>query len=128
MTAAIDAEAVCLAQPEGESAPTGLGCLVIVARHHGLHLTVSHLIHDNVLSNKEVSIAELLKCVQSAGLRGTCIQLDWPGLAHLKKALPAIVKLKNGAHMVLLRLEGERDARSGRAARPQCGRGRPSHS
>ena len=97
-------------QPEGSSAPSGLGCLVIVARHHGLHLTVSQLIHDNVLPNREVSVAEILKCAQSAGLKATIVHLDWNGLAHLKKALPAIVMLKNGGSMVLLRLEGEKDA------------------
>ena len=99
-----------LSKPEGASAPTGLGCLVIVARHHGLHLTVPQLIHDNVLSNKEVSIPELLKCGQSVGLQGTCVSLNWDGLFHLKKALPAIVRLKSGASMVLIRLEGEHEA------------------
>ena len=57
-----------------------------------------------------VSVPELLKCVQSAGLTGRCVTLDWNGLAHLNKALPAIVPLKNGASLVLLRLEGEGDA------------------
>ena len=35
--------------------------------------------------------------------------LTWDGLSHLKKALPAIVTLKNGSSMVLLRLAGESD-------------------
>ena len=88
---------------------SGLECLVIVARQHGLHLTASQLIHDNVLTGSEVSIADLIKCATKAGLSAKLVNLDWDGLRHLKKALPAIVKLKNGASMVLLRLEGDDD-------------------
>jgi subfamily B ATP-binding cassette protein HlyB/CyaB len=35
------------------------------------------------------------------------VTLDWKGLSHLKRALPAIVRLRDGSHMVLLRLEGD---------------------
>ena len=107
MTAATKENATPIPLPEGSSAPTGLGCLVIVARHHGLHLSVSQLIHDNVLPNREASVAEIIKCAQSAGLKATTVHLNWNGLAHLKKTLPAIVMLKNGGSMVLLRLEGD---------------------
>jgi len=89
--------------------PSGLGCLVIVARKHGMHLTIPQLIHDNVLSGKEVSAAELLKCAAEAGLSAKKVTLDWSGLQSLKKALPAIVRLKNGAHMVVVRVESEDD-------------------
>jgi ATP-binding cassette, subfamily B, bacterial HlyB/CyaB len=110
MTVAIEGEAARTFRPEGSYAPSGLGCLVIVARHLGLHLTTAQLVHDNVLSNREVSDAEILKCAQSAGLKAKSIRLDWNGLAHLNRALPAIVKLKHGASMVLLRLEGDANA------------------
>lgn len=95
--------------PLEEVAPSGLGSLVIVARQHGMHLTVPQLIHDNVLTGNEVTSRELVKCAKGAGLSAKSVTLDWKGLQHLKKALPAIVKLKNGASMVLLRLEGDED-------------------
>src|SRR4051794_17471375 len=110
MTVATVEEAAPIPRPEGSSAPAGLGCLVIVARRHGLHLTVSQLVHDNVLPNREVSVSEILKCARSSELKATTVHLDWNGLAHLKKALPVIVMLKSGGSMVLLRLEGEKDA------------------
>ena len=100
---------VVAAEAEETSEPSGLGCLVIVARQHGMHLTVPQLIHDNVLSGNEVSRKELVKCASGAGLSAKSVMLDWNGLQQLKKALPAIVKLKNGASMVLLRLEKNRD-------------------
>ena len=96
--------------PEPEDlAPSGLGCLVIVARQHGMHLTVPQLIHDNVLDADEVTSAELVKCANGAGLSAKSVILNWKGLQHLKKALPAIIKLKNGTSMVLLRLEGDEE-------------------
>jgi ATP-binding cassette subfamily B protein len=108
MTVAEQAQTMT-AQPDTTPGPSGLGCLVIVARHHGLNLSVPQLIHDNVLPHREVSVDEIIKCGQSAQLKATRVHLDWGGLAHLKKTLPAIVMLKNGSSMVLLRLEGEKD-------------------
>ena len=94
--------------PSAELAPpSGLGCLIIVARQHGLHLTASQLIHDNLLSDQEVSLPELLKCANSSGMTAKAVKLDWKGLSQLKKALPAIVRLRDGSSMVLLRLEGD---------------------
>src|SRR5262249_1181960 len=88
---------------------SGLHCLVIVARHSGLQLSVSQLIHDNLLSGQQLSIHQLLKCARSAGLRAKVTHLNWDELSHLKKALPAIVTLKNGASMVLRRVTGGPD-------------------
>ncbi|WP_234832212.1 peptidase domain-containing ABC transporter [Rhodopseudomonas palustris] len=86
---------------------SALACLVIVARQHGIHLTTSQLVHDNVLDGSEVSTSDLVRCADGAGLTAKSVVLDWEGLQHLKKALPAIVRLTNGACMVLLRLEGD---------------------
>jgi len=89
--------------------PTGLGALVIVARHHGMHLTVHQLIHENVLEKREVTTSEIAKCATSAGLKVKVVDLDWSELSDLKKALPAIVRLVNGTSMVLRRVDGEGD-------------------
>jgi len=98
-----------LSQPEGFGVRSGLACLVIVARHSGIHLSVPQLVHDNVLASEDVTPSQILKCAQSAGLKANIVHLTWDGLSHLKKALPAIVTLKNGASMVLLRLTGGPD-------------------
>ena len=94
-------------EPDAVLNPTGLECLVIVARQHGLHLTAAQLVRDNLLGGDEVSREELIKCAAKAGLSAKSVKLDWNGLSQLKKALPAIIQLKNGASMVLLlRVEG----------------------
>ena len=107
--AKIDPNKLTLSQPEGSGGKSGLDCLVIVARSRGVHLSVPQLVHDNVLTGKDVSTAQLLKCAHSAGLKAKVAHLTWDGLSHLKKALPAIVTLKSGANMVLLRLAGGPD-------------------
>jgi len=104
-----------------EAAPSALGCLVIVARQHGMHLTVSQLIHDNVLTGEEVSSKQLVKCAKGAGLSAKSVTLDWDGLQQLKKALPAIVKLNNGASMVLLRFDGDEENRRAVLQDPNAG-------
>ncbi|TWC05818.1 ATP-binding cassette subfamily B protein [Bradyrhizobium macuxiense] len=90
--------------------PSGLACLVIVARQHGLHLTPTQLIQDNLLGDQEVTLPELLKCANTSGMTAKAVTLDWKGLSHLKRALPVIVRLRDGSHMVLLRLEGDEDS------------------
>jgi subfamily B ATP-binding cassette protein HlyB/CyaB len=95
--------------PQGVFVPSGLGCLVVIARQHGLHLSTSQLVHDNGLTGKELSVPDLMKCARSAGLKARSLHLEWGALVGLKKALPAIVVLKHGGSMVLLRVDGEND-------------------
>ncbi len=97
------------AEPEEHGEPSGLACLAIVARHHGLHLSVAQLTRHNWLAGGEASLADLLKCGRSAGLKVTALRLSWSRLDRLKKTLPAIVVLKNGASMARRRLDGEGD-------------------
>jgi subfamily B ATP-binding cassette protein HlyB/CyaB len=87
--------------------PSGLECLIIVARQHGLHLTATQLIKDNLLTDQEVSLDQVVRCAEKAGMQSKLVKLDWDGLSHLKKALPTIVRLRNGSYMVLLRVEGD---------------------
>ena len=91
-----------------DPAPTSaLECLVIVASQHGLHFTITQLVQDNLLSDQNVSIPQLIKCAENSGMKAKAVKLDWPHLAQLKKALPAIVWLRNGASMVLLSVDGD---------------------
>ena len=92
---------------DDSAAATGslLGSLVIVARHRGVHLSKAQLIRDHQLTAGDASIAELLGIAQKAGLRASKTRLRWGDLFKMGRALPAIVLLRNGAAMVLLRTE-----------------------
>jgi ATP-binding cassette, subfamily B, bacterial HlyB/CyaB len=103
--ATIDADLQTIGEPEATAEPSGLGCLVIIARHHGLDLSVSQLAEQRQGDDRELSIAELLKVAKSVGLQARSLRPDWKGLVALSKALPVLVTLKNGRSMVLTRLE-----------------------
>ena len=81
---------------------SALECLAIVGAMNGLQLTVPQLIQDNALESADVDYAKLVHCARHAGLKAKAVRLDGDGLAHLEKALPAIVRLKSGASMVLV--------------------------
>jgi subfamily B ATP-binding cassette protein HlyB/CyaB len=89
-----------------------LASLAIVARHRGVHLSVPQLIHDHQLPSADVAVPELLRLAGSSGLRASRTKLRWRDLFRLGTALPAIVLLRNGNAMVLLRAEAEGPGRA----------------
>ena len=99
--ATIDADVQAIGEPEATAEPSGLGCLVIIARHHGLDISVSQLAEPRQGEGRELSVAELLKAAKSVGLQARSVRPDWKGLTALQKALPVVVTLKNGRSMVL---------------------------
>ena len=103
--ATIDGDAQAIEEPAAIAEPSGLGCVVIIARHHGLDLSVSQLAEQMQGDGRELSVPELLKVAKSAGLQARSLRPDWKGLTQLSKALPVLVTLKNGRSMVLTRLE-----------------------
>ena len=88
-----------------------LGSFVIAARQRGVHLSVAQLIRDHQLPSGEVSTAQLLRIADATGLRAKVTRLRWGSLIKLGTALPAIVLLRNGSAMVLLRIHRENQAR-----------------
>ena len=81
---------------------SALECLVIVGAMQGLQLTVPQLVQDNALESAGIDYPQLVHCARHAGLKAKALHLDGDGLAYLEKAVPAIVRLKSGASMVLV--------------------------
>src|SRR5947209_19837059 len=88
-----------------------LGSFVIAARQRGVHLSVAQLIRDHQLASGEVSIEQLLRIADAAGLRAKATRLRWANIVKMGTALPAIVVLRNGAAMVLVRVHVEAQGR-----------------
>src|SRR6266550_4435403 len=88
-----------------------LGSFVIAARQRGVHLSVAQLIRDHQLPSGEVSTPQLLRIAESSGLRAKATRLRWASLVKLGTALPAIVLLRNGSAMVVLRVHVETQGR-----------------
>ncbi|MGC2414911.1 MAG: peptidase domain-containing ABC transporter [Stellaceae bacterium] len=84
-----------------------LGSLVIVARHRGVQLSKEQLVRDHLLKASDATVAETLGIARASGLRATATKLRWSDLFKMGTALPAIVLLRNGAAMVLMRTEAK---------------------
>ena len=84
-----------------EKINTALVCFSLVAREHKIELTSDRLVHEYGLSSEEIPESTLLRMAKELGLKTKCLHLQWSGLLNLKKAFPAIARLKNGRHLVL---------------------------
>jgi subfamily B ATP-binding cassette protein HlyB/CyaB len=78
------------------SRDTGLLCLVVVLRHHGLDISADGLAHRYAIGNEAVSTSQILRMAKESGLRARQLQLGWSGLTGLGEAYPALARLENG--------------------------------
>src|SRR5712691_3197863 len=105
----VDSVTLALNEPSADDAGqvTGslLGSLVIVARYRGVQLSKEQLIRDHQLKASDATVKETLAIAHASGLRATATRLRWGDLFNMGTALPAIVLLRNGTAMVLLRTE-----------------------
>jgi ATP-binding cassette subfamily B protein len=88
---------------------TALVCFAIVAREHQIELTQERLQHEYGLNRDEIPTKTLLRMAKEQGLKAKLLCLDWNGLLHLKKAYPAIARLRNGRHLILVGLAPQPD-------------------
>ena len=84
-----------------ERVNTALACFALIAREHAIELTRERLIHEYGLTTDEIPSATLLRMAKDHGLKAKLLKLNWQNLLNLKKAWPAIARLKNGRHLVL---------------------------
>ncbi len=80
---------------------TALVCFSLIAREHKVELTQERLTHEYNLSRAEIPTNTLLRMAKDHGLKTKALRLSWKDLTGLKKAWPAMARLKNGRHVVL---------------------------
>ncbi len=88
-------------EPSSEGNRTALACLVWVATHHGIDLSVERLNHTYAIGQEGVSQAMMLRMAKNAGLRARTTTADWETLFALGEAYPAAVQLSNGNWVVV---------------------------
>ncbi|MCO5132156.1 MAG: peptidase domain-containing ABC transporter [Xanthobacteraceae bacterium] len=85
---------------------SALGCLVLLARRHGLDLSEDRLIRDNFIDDvDQIDFATLQRGAENAGLKIKALDLTVADLKSLKDALPLIVTTVDGGSMILTGLE-----------------------
>ncbi len=94
---------------EGTDAPTpplpfdsGLACLVLMARLHGVPVDPGQLRHEFGESGKAFNAGDLLRAARWLGLKAKQIKSQWTRLA--KTQLPALAGLNDGQFVVLAKL------------------------
>jgi subfamily B ATP-binding cassette protein HlyB/CyaB len=81
---------------------TALQCLVKIASHHGIDLSVDRLRHAYAIGGAPIPQVLLLRMAQEAGLRARATRLEWDALANLGEAYPALAKLANGNWIIVI--------------------------
>jgi subfamily B ATP-binding cassette protein HlyB/CyaB len=80
---------------------TGLQCLALVARHHGVDLSPERLVHDYAIGKQPLTTRQLLRMAKDAGLRARQTRLSWHSLIRLGEAYPVLAELENGNWVVI---------------------------
>ena len=88
---------------------TSIHALAIVARHHGLHLSAEQLRRDYAVESGEPPTRLLLKMAEDNGLTVRSVKLRWKQLSRLGKALPLMLRLRDGSSMVLVAFREDGD-------------------
>jgi ATP-binding cassette, subfamily B, bacterial HlyB/CyaB len=93
---------------EAASPETALQCLVAVARHHGIDLSIDRIKHDYALKPDDDISRQLPKIARNSGMRSRTLQIGWKDLQRLGDAYPAIARLANGNSVIVLGFHEER--------------------
>ncbi len=95
-----------------EQINTALICFSLIAREHKIELTQDRLIHEYGLSRREIPKNILLRIAKDHGLQAKALHMSWLDLSKLKKAWPALARLKNGRHVVLAGMGKDREGKA----------------
>ncbi len=81
---------------------SSLAALLAVARHHGVHLSLEQIRRDHPLDGAQVPSSLLVHLAERNGLNARRVIMRWRHLAKIGKAVPAILRMNNGAAMILV--------------------------
>ena len=104
---------------------TALQCLVMAARHHGVHLSADQLIREHALGPEEPDPRKLATAGAAHGLTLGQIKLRQRDFAKLARSVPAIIRLKNGNSVLLTAVAGKGDSATATVCDPAVGEATP---
>ena len=84
---------------------TGLQCLCLVGRHHGLDMDERRLTHEHALGREELSLPHLLDIAQASALKGRITTLTWQKALSLQQAFPVLVERRDKSYALLCNLQ-----------------------
>ena len=91
--------------PHTEPRSTGLQCLCLVGRHHGLDLDERRLAHEHALGREEITLPRLLDIARTNGLKGRITSLTWKKALSLQEAFPVVAQQRDGSYVLLCNIQ-----------------------
>jgi ATP-binding cassette subfamily B protein len=85
-----------------DSGSSGLECLSMLARHHGIDTSAGRMAHDYAVGNDGVPPERLLRIARDLGFRSRLTRLRGRDLRKIGGAFPIMAHLRNGNWVVLL--------------------------
>ncbi|MGJ0486226.1 MAG: type I secretion system permease/ATPase [Methylomicrobium sp.] len=111
-----DSGGASVAAPQSDEIDSGLACLVMVARFHGLAADAAQLAHEFKESGKPFGTVEILLTAKKLGLQAKQVLTDLSRVSHTP--LPAVAMGADGEFFVIARADEARvlihDPRTGR--------------
>jgi ATP-binding cassette subfamily B protein len=86
---------------------TGLMCFLLVARHHGIDLTLDSLSHRYGIHDDTASLPQLLRMAKDIGFKARQTRLSWKKLFFLGNVFPLIIRLQSGKYLIVSGVRGE---------------------
>ncbi|HXP73423.1 MAG TPA: peptidase domain-containing ABC transporter [Stellaceae bacterium] len=121
----MQASALQVGALERPTVPTALQCLVMAARHHGVHLSADQLIREHALGPEEPNSQQLAAAGGAHGLTLGEIRLRPRDFSKLARGVPAIIHLKNGNSVLLTAIAGKGQAATATVLDPAVGESTP---
>lgn len=85
-----------------EVSHTALKCFTLIARHHGVDLTVEGLSHEYSLETEEPTERRLLRIAKDCKFKARKTKISWKQLQGLADAFPVMARLDNGNYVILV--------------------------
>jgi subfamily B ATP-binding cassette protein HlyB/CyaB len=90
----------------GNDTTTGLACLVMVARYHGLATDPAQTKHRFHKRGAAMTAVDVVRALKETGLKARLVKSRWNRFSHLQ--LPAILERKDGTFCVLAKVSDDK--------------------
>lgn len=93
--------------PDSKVMHTGIACLALIGRHHGLDLNERRLTHEYAIDQKEPSFLRLAEIADDCGMRDRQIRLPWEKAVSQFGVYPILGRKRSGSYYVMAGVKDE---------------------
>lgn len=90
----------------GKDSTTGLACLVMVARYHGLATDPAQIKHRFHKRGAPMTAIDVVRAFKDIGLKSRLVKSNWKRFAHLQ--LPVVLERNDGGFCVLAKISDDK--------------------